>query len=53
LGAWFSGLLADRFTMAFVFQVTSLLCFIGGLTAFGIDRDQPREVVIKKKPDLI
>ncbi len=53
LGAWFSGLLADRFTMAIVFQVTSLLCFIGGLTAFGIDRDKVREVAEIEKPDLM
>jgi len=53
LGAWFSGFLADRFNMAVVFQVTSLLCVVAGLTAFGIDRDKPTEVKNIEKPDLL
>lgn len=52
LGAWFSGYLADRINMAFVFQMASLLCIVAGLTAFGIDSDRSPARITKEKPDL-
>ncbi len=53
LGAWFSGVLADRFNMEIVFQVTSILCILGGMVAFGIDRDTRENINIIEKPDLL
>ena len=40
LGAWLSGYLADRYSMTLVFQMASLICFIAGLVAIRIERDQ-------------
>jgi MFS transporter, FSR family, fosmidomycin resistance protein len=40
MGAWLSGYLADRYSMILVFQMASLICFIAGLVAIRIDRDQ-------------
>jgi FSR family fosmidomycin resistance protein-like MFS transporter len=45
LGAWLSGYLADRFNMALVFQMASLLCFIAGLVAIFTDRDPVTQTV--------
>jgi len=39
LGAWLSGYLADHYNMTLVFQMASLLCFIAGLVAIRIERD--------------
>jgi FSR family fosmidomycin resistance protein-like MFS transporter len=54
LGAWLSGFLADRYNMALVFQMASLLCFIAGLVSICIDRDQIQTgQICEEKPDLI
>jgi len=54
LGAWLSGYLADHYGMVLVFQMASLLCFIAGLVAIRIEKDQPISTQInEEKPDLV
>lgn len=54
LGAWLSGYLADHFSMVLVFQMASLLCFMAGFVAIGIEKDLPPSMRISKgKPDLV
>jgi FSR family fosmidomycin resistance protein-like MFS transporter len=54
LGAWLSGYLADHFSMVLVFQMASLLCFIAGFVAIGVEKDLPASRrMSEEKTDLV